>query len=103
MKKSKKSKGKKLFNSYQKLDDREKLIFDMNLNRYDETRKLETMSMRSSLANQLLNDLKLPDGTPYLDVNWVAKNILQLTDEEIDNNGRKVMKSKNPKERVENV
>ena len=74
---------KKVIQDYEKLDARGKIAFKNVLHRIDEREKLETLSLRSSIANQLMTDLVKPDGSPYISVDWVAKNILKFTDKEI--------------------
>ena len=74
---------KKVFEDYSKLDERGKIQFKNILNRDNERQRLEDLSLRSSVANQLLNDLITTEGKPYLDIDWVAKNILGFTEKEL--------------------
>lgn len=97
MKKDKKI--KKLFDNYQKLNDMEKIIFQNKLNKDNERMKLEDLSLRSSVANQLMNDLKTPDGQPYFNVDWIVKNIMKLSDKDINDNGKVIIPNVPPKDR----
>lgn len=74
---------KKVFENYNKLSDREKVLFKNILNKDYDHQKLEDLSLKSSVANQLLSDLITTEGKPYLDIDWVVKNILGFSDKEI--------------------
>ena len=74
---------KKVLKSYKKLDKRGKVAFKNVMNREMEQEKLETISMRATVANQLMCSITTPEGKSYFNSNWVAKNIMKLTDKEI--------------------
>ena len=73
----------KILKVYHSLDESEKIEFQNHLNKNNEIKKLEDLSLRSSVASQLLNDIITPEGKPYFNVDWVAKNIMGFSDKEI--------------------
>jgi hypothetical protein len=73
----------KILKVYHSLDENEKIEFQNHLNKNNEIKKLEDLSLRSSVASQLLNDIITPEGKSYFNVDWVAKNIMGFSDKEI--------------------
>lgn len=73
----------KLLKSYKKLEQKDKIKFQNTINRENE---LEQLSIRASVANQIMGSLSNPDGTSYFNPDWVAKNIMKMSDEEIQIN-----------------
>lgn len=73
----------KILKVYHSLDESEKIEFQNHLNKNTEIKKLEDLSLRSSVASQLLNDIITPEGKSYFNVDWVAKNIMGFSDKEI--------------------
>lgn len=57
-----------------------------------ELKKLQKLEQRALIASNLMNSLSDKDGTPYLDIDWVVKHIVGLTDEEIKENRKKKIK-----------
>jgi hypothetical protein len=49
----------------------------------NEYEKLEMLNQRLRVIHSL-QSIYNTDGTPYLDINWVMKHILNFTDEEIE-------------------
>ena len=82
-----KKKVEKLVKGYKKLNSRSKIQFQNVLNNeIDNLRKLEE---RALIAQTIQGSLQDIDGKPYLNVDWIAKNIMKLTDEEIKENRNK--------------
>lgn len=73
----------KLLKSYHKLSDKEKIQFQNSINNNSD---LENISVRASVANQLMGSLSNADGTPYFNPDWIAKNIMRMSDEDIKKN-----------------
>ena len=82
-----KKKVEKLVKGYKKLNSRSKIQFQNVLNNeIDNLRKLEE---RALIAQTIQGSLQDIDGKPYLNVDWIVKNIMKLTDEEIKENRNK--------------
>ena len=86
----KKLKFEKVFKSYKKLDDIDKNLFLEKLNEFtielddkdDEYEYLDLLRTRTDIAQKVMN-IKNEDGKSFFNVNWVAKNIFQFTEDEI--------------------
>jgi hypothetical protein len=85
---------KKVIENYKKLDEKGKVCFKNEFRLIEEWDRLEDLSVRSAMASQLLNDIITPEGKSFFSVDWVAKNILKLTDKEIKENREFNTKSK---------
>lgn len=82
----------KLFDSYKKLSDSDKIRFVNKINPEiidisieNELQKLEMMQIRANVAQTLMNVVR-EDGFPFLNVDWVAKNVMKLSDKDIAEN-----------------
>lgn len=76
-------KGKKLFKEYEKLDTRGKIAFKQSYYRSEKIEELRRFEERALIAQNIQQSLTDKEGRPYLDADWIAKNILKLTDKEI--------------------
>jgi len=84
-----KKKVEKLFKGYKKLDQRSKIQFKHILNRDNEIDKLRNLEERALIAQTIQQSLQDIEGRPYLNVDWIAKNVMKLTDDEIKENRTK--------------
>ena len=82
--------GAELFESYKSSKPKDQKIFDdlylayKNKELENEYEKLDILNQRLNIAASLQSIFTNSDGTPYLDINWIIKNIIKFTDEEIE-------------------
>jgi len=67
---------------------------DFNTNElFEEWKYLNNLSKRSDIASALNANLMDAEGQPFFDVEWLVRNIMKLTDEEIEENNKyKIMR-----------
>jgi hypothetical protein len=85
----KKNQGSKVFKSYQKLDERGKISFKRAFYRDNKMEELRQMEERAMIAQTIQQSIHDDEGKPYLNVDWIAKHILKLSDKEIKENRNK--------------
>lgn len=64
-----------ILNEYLNLNLEEKIKFKRLMYNYD---KLEYLEKRKELANTFINNLVDKNGEPYLNSDWVKKNLLRM-------------------------
>ena len=68
-------KMEELFEMYKNLDMKERIKFDMEYNKFKEEEKLEKLTKRKELIEELNNVIN-EEGQPYFSSDWVKDNIL---------------------------
>ncbi len=73
--KNKNMKMEELLEMYKNLDMKERIKFDREYNKFKEEEKLEQLTKRKELVEELNNVIN-DEGQPYFSSDWVKKNIL---------------------------
>jgi hypothetical protein len=73
-------KTNKLFEMYKNFDLEEQIRFDMEYIKFKENEKLEKISKRLQIVENL-NKIFNEDGSPYVSSEWIDKNILRNKNE----------------------
>jgi hypothetical protein len=73
--KNRNMKMEELFEMYKNLDMKERIKFDREYNKFKEEEKLEQLTKRKELVEELNNVIN-EEGQPYFSSEWVEKNIL---------------------------
>lgn len=68
-------KMEELLEMYKNLDMKERIKFDREYNKFKEEEKLEQLTKRKELVEELNNVIN-DEGQPYFSSDWVKKNIL---------------------------
>ena len=68
-------KMEELFEMYKNLDMKERIKFDIKYNKFKEEEKLEQLTKRKELVEELNNVIN-EEGQPYFSSDWVKENIL---------------------------
>ena len=68
-------KMEELFEMYKNLDMGERIKFDREYNKFKEEEKLEQLTKRKELVEELNNVIN-DEGQPYFSSDWVKENIL---------------------------
>lgn len=72
---------------------RNELNLNFNSNElFEEWKMLNNLEKRSQIAATLNSNIQSSDGTPYLAVEWIVRNIMRFTDEDIEINKKYKLK-----------
>jgi len=68
---------------------RGQIAFKQSYHRSEKIEELRRFEERALIAQNIQQSIQDSEGRPYFDADWIAKNILKLTDKEILENRKK--------------